>query len=280
VGVVGPNFFLVGAAKSGTTTLYHALRAHGDIFLPAVKEPHYYAYVADRNTAAHLFPDEKTARNRYGELYAGASEETAVGDCSTTNLVIPGAAAAIARDVPSAHIVVILRQPVDRAHAHWRHFLAAGGEDLTEFAEAVRQESARQAAGFPFTYRYLGWGRYSEQIPPFFELFGRSRVLIHLYDDLCKDAEAVVRSTFGFLGVDDTGSIAPPGRFNQTRIPRFRVIDRAPPVVRRALDAIVPTAMSVELTLDPSVRAELTSAFGSELDRLEELIDRDLSAWR
>jgi hypothetical protein len=161
----GPNFFLVGAAKSGTTALYRALREHPGVYLPAVKEPHVYAYLADRSCAPHLYPNDAAARRRYRELYAGVSAATAVGDASTTNLVVPGAAAVINRDFPSARIVAILRHPVDRAFSHHAHFVAAGGEDVTDFARAVREEEARQAAGLPFTYRYLGWSRYSEQLP-------------------------------------------------------------------------------------------------------------------
>ena len=95
--MAGPNFFVVGAPKAATTALYHALRAHDDVFLPAVKEPHYYAYLADRSAAGHLYPDVAGARRRYAELYAGVDGETAIGDSSTTNLVVAGAAEAIDR---------------------------------------------------------------------------------------------------------------------------------------------------------------------------------------
>ncbi|MDQ3898775.1 MAG: sulfotransferase [Actinomycetota bacterium] len=273
----GPNFFLAGAAKSGTTTLYEALRSHPDVYLPAPKEPHVYAYLADPSTASHLFTDERAARRWYRELYAGVGEETAVGDGSTTNLVVPGAAEAIARDVPDGRVVVILRHPVDRAFSHFCHFVTTGGEDVDDFAEAVRSEAARQAQGFPFTYRYLGWSRYAGQLRPFVELFGRDRVLVHLFDDLCADPEAVVRTTLRFLGVDDAGPLPPVGRHNVVRAPTT-----APAGVRRLFrgrrdgNRRPPARPS----LDPAVRAELTAAFEDEIRGLEELIDRDLTAWR
>lgn len=87
-----PNFFVVGAATSGTTTLYHAMRAHPDVYLPAIKEPHFYAYPADPPRSAHLYSDESHARRFYAELYAEGAGERVVGDASTTNLVVAGVA--------------------------------------------------------------------------------------------------------------------------------------------------------------------------------------------
>jgi len=281
--VRGPNFFLVGAAKSGTTALYSALRDHGDVFLPALKEPHVYAYLADPATAKHLYSDEASARRFYAGLYEPVLDETAIGDASTTNLVVPGAAAAIARDVASARIVAILRHPVDRAFSHYCHFVVAGGEDLSDFAEAVRQEASRQAAGWPFTYQYLGWSRYSTQLRPFFDLFGRDRVLVHLHDDLCADDQAVIRTTLGFLGVDDLSPIPALGRYNEVRPtvpPVGRLLGRvAPASVRRLIGARAKSAPA-RPSLDPSLRAELTEQLRDEVLALEDLLQRDLSAWR
>lgn len=289
-----PSFFLVGAAKSGTTTLYHAMRHHSDIYLPEVKEPHVYAYLADPKAVGPLYADEAAARKDYRELYSDVGDQRAVGDASTSNLVVPGAAAAIAEDVPEAKIVVVLRHPVDRAFSHFRHFAVAGGEDLTNFADAVRAEASRQEEGFPFTYRYLGWSRYVEQLRPFFDLFGRERVLVHLYDDLSSDAEAVVRSTFRFLAVEADGPLAPVGRSNEviasTPVPvRPSSTGRPRGVLRhlvkrlpkgrweQAMDA---TPVKPAPELDPAFRAELTEGFADEISQLEDLIGRDLSSWR
>ncbi len=290
----GPNFFLAGAAKSGTTALYAALREHPDVYLPARKEPHLYGYLALPSIAA--YPDEATARRRYRKHYAGVAGEAAVGDASTSSLAVPGAAALIARDRPTARIVVVLRHPVDRAYSHFCHFVAAGGERTTDFAEAVRDEDKRQAEGFPFTYRYLGWSRYIDQLGPFLELFGRGRLLVHLYDDLRDDPEAVVRTTFRFLGVDHQVPIPPIGTHNDVRAPRLAFVSRAVagggPVrqaVRRRLAAtpmrkplfqLATTVVRPKPPLDPSLRAELTRRFEPDLCRLEDLLGRDLAGWR
>ncbi len=293
--MAGPNFFVVGAPKAATTALYHALREHEAVFLPEVKEPHFYAYIGNPAIVSHLYPDAAAARRRYEALFAGVTSETAIGDCSTTNLVVPGAAGAIAADVPAARIVAILRQPVDRAFAHWSHFRAAGGDPIDDFAEAVRQERPRQEAGFPHTYEYLAWGRYSAMLAPFFELFGRERVLVHLYDDLCADPGAVVGRTLRFLELDDARAVPRLERHNEMPVPRFPVVQRAlegrgrsgrvlrtvvPLGARRAAAGWTAAHLSHKPTLDGGLRAELTGQFAEEIDRLEALLGRDLSAWR
>jgi hypothetical protein len=253
--VKGPNFFLAGAAKSGTTALWAALRQHPDVYLPVPKESHYYAYLAAPELVRTMYRNKREARRRYRDLYEGAGGQRAIGDASTTNLVVSGAADRIAHDVPGARVVVVLRQPVDRAYAHYRHFVVAGGEDLPSFAEAVRCERARREAGFPFTYQYLDWGRYADQLAPFFERLGRERVLVHLYDAFCDDPMAVVHTTFSFLGVGDDVAVSI-GRENEVRGDG----DPGP--------------------IDPALRAELTAGLEGELRRLEDLLDRDLSTWR
>jgi hypothetical protein len=291
--VRGPNFFLVGAAKSGTTALYHALRRHDDVYLPDPKESHFYAYLADPSRMRHLFPSEADARRRFAADYAAVADEPAIGDASTSSLVVDGTAAAIAADAPSARIVAILRHPVDRAFSHWSHFLALGLDRITDFAEVAALEERRREAGIHFAYHYLHWGRYSSQLPQFFERFGRRRVLVHLYDDLCADSAAVLRETLRFVGADAGGPIEPVGRHNEVLVPRSLPLQRAlrgegragraiaaiiPPAAREAASASAHLGRKHEL--DPGLRAELTEGFADEISRLEELIDRDLSTWR
>jgi hypothetical protein len=275
------NFFLAGAAKSGTTALYHALRERRDIYLPAVKESHVYAYLAEPSVANHLYPDEAAARAHYEELYAPVGSEKAVGDGSTTTLVVRGVADVVAADLPDARFVVVLRQPVERAFAHWRHFVAAGAEDAPDFAGAVKREREGRA---PFTYRYLAWSRYGEQLAPFYRRFGRERVLVHLYEELVQDPEGVLRRTLRFLGVDDAGAMPVVGRYNEMPIPRFPAVQRTlhgRGRKGRVLRRIAPDAVLFRRpALDPRLRAELTTEFEEDLSRLEELTDRDLASWR
>lgn len=275
----GPDFFVVGAAKSGTTALVSALRRHPDVFVPTLKEPHYYAYLADPNSVRMGYADAADASRRYRLLYADAGGAAAVGDGSTSNLSVPGAAAVLARDVPDARIVAILRHPVDRAFSHWSHFRAAGAEPL-DFAEAVQAEAERLAAGMPATYQYLGRSRYCRQLAPYYDLFRRDQVLVHLYDDLVADSAAVLRSTLRFLGVDASDPLPSVRTENEILVPRFRGVKGRPGrLLRRATP--VRWKHRPKPRLDPVLRQQLVrDQLSDEIDRLEALLGRDLSAWR
>jgi hypothetical protein len=242
-----------------------------------------------------VFSGEAAARRRFAADYAAVTDEAAVGDASTSSLVVDGTAAAIAADVPAARVVAIVRHPVDRAFSHWSHFLALGLERIEDFGEVVALEERRREAGVHFAYHYLRWGQYAAQLPQFFEHFGRQRVLVHLYDDLCADSAAVLRETLRFVGADAGGPVGPVARHNEVLVPRSLALQRAlrgrgragralaaivPPAAREAMSSWAGAHLGRRLELDPGLRAELTERFADEISRLEELIDRDLSGWR
>ena len=116
-----PNFFIIGAGKSGTTSLYHYLKQHPQIFMSPVKEPKYFAFAGQRLNYtgpgdARIVPETTTTREAYLDLFREAGDQSAVGEASTVYLgPINGTAQRIAQQVPEARIVAILRQPADRA---------------------------------------------------------------------------------------------------------------------------------------------------------------------
>lgn len=270
--IVAPTFFVVGAAKSGTTWLYDQLRAHPSVFLPATKEPHHFAYLAEPELVGDLHPSRAVAERTYTDLYDNAASYTAVGDMSNSNLVTPGAAAAIADAVPDARIVAVLRHPVDRAFSQFNHFVSAGGETTNDFGHAVRDEERRLASGeFPFTYGYLRWGRYDAQLPPYLERFG-DRVLILLYDDLLADPGGFVDRITDFLGVGRH-----PGPLSEARVNRVEVPARRRSGWRRLVGAT--RAPVGPVRLDPGLRAALTIELRASILATQEIVGRDLSAW-
>jgi hypothetical protein len=253
-----PNFFVVGAAKSGTTAFCAALARHPEVFFTDPKEPHFYYNLYDAKAIGRGILGRHRARRAYLQQFAGATTERAIGEGSVTNLWSPVVADHIARDFPSARIVAILRQPIDRAFAQFRHVTFWGGEHLS-FEEAIRTADARLQSGTPRNYDYLSWGRYAQQLGCYYERFGRDHVLVHLYDDWSADAQAVLRTTYRFLGIDPDLHVEV-GRENELTSEQYGGSPRP--------------------QLDPALRAQLTTEFESEFQQLEALIGRDLSAWR
>src|SRR3954462_1224231 len=117
-----PNFLIVGAAKSGTTSLFEYLRGHPDVFMPDVKEASYFAGAGVKNEADYL------------ALFREAGPARAVGEASGAYLYLPDTARAI-HDLlgPRVRIIVILRNPIDMAYSLWGHMVREGGEQLGFF---------------------------------------------------------------------------------------------------------------------------------------------------
>src|SRR5262245_16436607 len=113
-----PNFFIVGAAKAGTTSLHAYLSAHPQVFMPALKEPHYFADFELSPEFDNFMPVIRD-QPAYQDLFRGSQGSTAVGEASPSYLCDPAAAARIKAAIPDAKIVISLRNPVDRAYSHY-----------------------------------------------------------------------------------------------------------------------------------------------------------------
>ena len=175
-----PDLFIVGAPKSGTTSLYEYLKGHPDVFMSVVKEPCYFS----RDLAADKsgnFLRYDVDRARYLALFEGAGEAKRVGEASTRYLYSKDAAGLIAAEQPDARIVAILRNPVDMIASLHAHKLAGGTEDLETLEAALDAESDRHAGrripgdSNPFLATYRDRARFGEQVPRWFDAFGRER---------------------------------------------------------------------------------------------------------
>lgn len=282
-----PDFFLVGAAKSGTTSLFRYLAQHPSIFVPWKKEPHYFADPALHRGGGYRSLDA------YLGLYRDCPPDVLAGDGSTSYLPSLGAASRIREVRPDAKILALLRNPVDRAYSHYWHQRVEFTEDL-DFEEAIEDEARRIEQGLPYGFLYLRTGMYHEQLKRFFDAFG-DRVRVHLHEDLQTDPEAVCRDVFTFLEVDpdhplDTSRIyhrSGPvrsrllGRLLARPLPgRRKLIRRWPGWMRSFRTRISQKNVTAPPPMDPETRARLTEVFRPEIERLEELLNRDLSGWR
>lgn len=177
-----PEFFVVGAPKAGTTAVFKWLQAHPDVFLPAVKEPGYFAYAgghaAPRNGP---FDPDYHARitvdpQAYSHLYAAASDRMA-GDVSPVYLVDKTVAAQIAAARPDARIIIILRDPVERAFSQYLHHVRDGLEPAPSFEAALDLEAMRLRDGWSWGHGYATHGHYADQIDQYLDAFAREQIL-------------------------------------------------------------------------------------------------------
>lgn len=285
-----PDFFVVGAPKAGTTALYMYLTQHPKVFMPEVKEPHFFY---DREAPGSPVLGKGDLEG-YLRLFEGIGEDVAAGEGSTTYLQLANAPGEIRRLQPRAKAVMILRDPVARAYSQYWNQVRDGREPLG-FEEALRAEPERIRRGKWSGFYYVECGRYAEQVARYFETFGRESVKVFLFEDLNRDAAAVCRETFEFLGVDSDVPLEAGERYNRSGPPRSRLLARAlgDPRVKAAVGRSVPPGLKRRAgewlrnknakpvpEMDPRTRGMLREAFEEDVLRLEGMIGRDLSAWR
>ncbi len=296
-----PNFLVAGAAKCGTTSLYHYLKQHPNVFMSDVKEPNFLIEgapvksigVRDRLSASR----DIRSYEAYLRLFEKAYGYQAVGEASISTLFLyPYSIPAIKRYLGDPRIIIILRDPAERAYSAYTFLVRDGWEPLS-FAESLQREEKRAAEGYRLMWRYRALGLYSHQVRAFQEQF--SSVLVLLYDDLKRDPSLLMRSVYAFLGVDD--SVVPQAFQiqNPSGNPRSRLLNallvkpkRLHAVARRLGGAVMGERRWIELREslrranlrkppppEPQIMRELREDFREDILKLQELIGRDLSAW-
>ena len=228
-----PNFLIAGAPKSGTTSLYHYLDQHPGIYMSAIKEPHYFAAeIREENCDPGLRCRIARERNRcsgivaewdeYLRLFENATDETALGEASVCYLWSPTAPARIAERIPDARILVILRNPVDRAFSQYLHGLGSGVIEWS-FREHIRRNLRHRSGQFCAHYPFLEFGLYSKQVARYLDRFGRN-VRVGYYEDWRDRPMEVFRDICRFLNVSPKFSPDMSRRHLTPQIPRSGAI--------------------------------------------------------
>ena len=293
-----PDFLIVGAAKAGTTSLYHYVRRHPEIYMSPVKEPRYFALAGHPLDFTgpgdgRLFATTATTLEDYRRLFAGRRNETVAGEASVLYLPDAGAAAAIAEAIPGARIVAVLRNPAERAYSGYLYHARDGREPLS-FEEALAAEDDRRAAGWFTAWQYRGQGFYHRHLSRYYERFPTEQIRVFLYEDLDRDPHGFLRELFRFLGVDDAFQPDVSVRWNPSGRPRSRRFQRVLTghhPVKEAVKRVIPPEWGHRVIdriqvanlerppLSPETRADLVAGYEDDIRRLEQLIGRDLSGW-
>jgi len=297
-----PTFFIVGAARCGTTYLCKALAHHPDVYMCDMKEPHYFAFMEQRPDLKGPHDGELNRRSivwrrsEYDSLFSGRTEESAVGECSNSYLYYKEVPNRIRKILPGARIVAILRNPVDRTYSNYCQAVALGHEDLS-FTDALAAEGERERMGWRWTYQYRGQSLYADAVERYYDTFGREQVGVFLYESLRGDSAAFLDAVCAHLGVSGGIEVGADLNRNPSVLPRSRWFQRlltrevplrrlfrdaTPRSLRKALYAIfagVNKGQRYGPPLDPATRDELRDYFRDDVQRLESLLQVDLSRW-
>lgn len=300
-----PNFLVVGAQKGGSTTLYHFLKQHPEIFMPDIKEPLYFikdilksiskddlGFKRERNKERLI--DSKLA---YLKLFENVSNELAIGESSASYLYyfkhcIPQ----IKKDLGDPKIIIILRDPVHKVYSQYKHLRREHAEKIS-FEEGLRLEDKRISDNYTAMYHYKSQGLYYNQVKAYFDNF--SNVLVVFNDELKNDPLNLATQCYKFLNVDPS-FIPETKNYNMSTLlvknlhlhnllynkSAFKLKGFFQEIIgKRGYDIFKNryrkyNIQKMNLSIGHDTEVELREFFKEDIQKLEVLLKKDLSKWK
>lgn len=290
-----PNFLIIGAAKAGTTALHEYLQQHPQIYLTPNKETNFFAFEGQeinfQGPGDEALKDFSiTDLNTYQAEFEQVTQELAIGEACPSYLYFPQAAARIKQYIPDTRLIVILRNPVERAYANFLHIVRDDRETCRDFALALQAESARIANNWEWFWHYIQVGFYGQQLQRYYETFAPSQIKVYLYEDLKANAIATLQDIFRWLEVEDTFIPDMALRPNKSGMPKNKLLHQIltkPNPLKSLLKPLFPAQIRQKIQhqnlntpqISPEVRQQLLDLYRVDILQCQDLIQRDLSAW-
>jgi Sulfotransferase family len=294
--LVHPNFMIIGAMRAGTTRLHELLAQHPQVHMSDPKETHHYASEhyrgfcgpGDQWVASQVIED----RDAYRRALQPRSPATVSGESSATYLYLPGVLERVVADLDHIRVIVLLREPAQRAYSSYWYLRSRGRERLPTFEEGLAAEAERRRVGFGPMWHYVAAGRYGPQLRRCYDLIGRDRVLVTRTERLRDDPTGLLRDICAFLSIEPPPAVVE-GRSNPSGAPRSKTVTRLlypPDRVRRIARAAAPGLVSTvrrlrhrNLTAVPPMRdrtaQHLRSLLEEDVAQTAQLTGLDLRDW-
>lgn len=311
--MIMPNFLIIGAAKAGTTALHHYLKQHPQIYMSPVKETNFFAFEGEKIDFSG--PDDRKLINRYSvnnleayqALFKNALNETAIGEACPSYLYRQKAPERIRHYIPDAKLIAILRNPVERAYSSYLMHVREGREQLTNFAQALREEETRIRNNWGWGH-YVNQGFYYAQLKRYFDLFSRSQIKVYLYEDFRDNVVSLLQDILRFIDVDETFVPDMSIRHNVSGTPKNKVLHTCltglhsqmigTNPIKTGLKLLLPARLEAFLAkeydnfrdkyfqrnlvkpqLSSEVSKQLIEVYREDILKLQNLIQRNLSQW-
>jgi hypothetical protein len=297
-----PNFLVIGAAKAGTTSLWHQLDQHPQIFMHPAKKLNFFA-IEGKPLEFHGPPPldlsvySTATWQDYCLSFNAAAGKVAVGEVSNSYLYSPDAAGRIRHYIPNARLIAVLRHPAERAYSRFLQVAGSGRERITNFVDALHEESARVEGQWWPEFHYLRAGLYHAQLARYYAVFPADQIKVYLYEDMLTEPVRMLQDIFRFLNVDPGFKPSMDVRYSASGLPKKKFLDwtlrklrLTRPMAERLLpksqfNSVLRIAGNIHARnlskprLSPEAKAWMIQRYRDDTLRLQDLIQRDLSAW-
>jgi len=293
-----PNFLIVGAAKSGTTSLYYYLKEHPEICISKnIKETFFFTgkdFKDVNKESCNYGRYAVTSLERYKLLFNHCGNKKVRGEVCVAYLFFYKESIQNIKKILSdkVKIIIVLRNPIDRAFSNYLHHVRDGCEKET-FEKALSLEKERKRKKWWWGYYLIEAGMYYDQVKAYLENF--SEVKIYLYDDLKKDPLSLVQDIYRFLEVNDSFTPKSLGiKYNVSGIPKnrffYEIIFKSNPIksvitpfiprnLREKIIAIASQKLLKKPQMKPETREYLKELYQEDVLKLQGLIKKDLTHW-
>lgn len=191
-----PNFFIVGAPRAGTTSLYEFLKNTPSIYMSKEKEPCHFCNIRPKNKKNNPF----SKKEKYLDLFTKVKNETAIGEASTVYLWDPESPKLIHQVVPKAKIIIMLRDPISRAFSHY--LMRIGGGEMRPFSKVVQAALIAPDEDY-YTHVITNGSFYSEQVKRYQNIFGKDNVKIIIFEEFIANTKKILKEVLEFLEINE-----------------------------------------------------------------------------
>lgn len=271
-----PSFLVIGPSKCGTTSIYHYLKQHPEVYLPRIKEINFFAYHGQKGRYWAKTLDE------YRGYFKAARYEKALGEVTPYYFASTGTAARIYDVIPNARIITILRNPIDRAYSHYNMYVRSGKEKRSA-GEALLDE----------TSLYTRVGFYYRNLNEYFKLFDKKNIKVFFYEQLVNSTQKLLKDLFGFIGVNNSFQPNLGVKHARGYLPKNKIINKLLDnyITRFVIKPIIPEKLldiGIKIKnmnsrkpdkLPDEIRGKLKEVYKPDLIKLEEVLNSNLSKW-
>tara|TARA_B100000795_G_scaffold55418_1_gene36455 strand:+ start:2705 stop:3568 length:864 start_codon:yes stop_codon:yes gene_type:complete len=283
------DFFIVGAPKAGTTSLFYYLNKNKGICMSSIKEPNFFS--SQDLKIQKIYYDSLILDNlkEYERIFTPKNKQQIIGEASVSYLFYPNVANRIFDYNARSKIIIILRDPVERAFSHYSMDLRLGHvkQSLDELFDLGLNNKDNL-----FFQQYILLGQYYEQVNRYIEVFGRENICVKFYDELKLDASSFYSDILKFLHQENDHNIDFNQPFNKSKLPSNKFIKwlYSWPIIRKISLIFLPLSVIEFINIKffkennniitNDLKSKLHSFFLEDIEKLEKLLSKDLKSWK